>query len=143
LILAHGQNIDVKTPTGWTPLHCACIAGHVQRVDFLLTSGAAAQASAKDRNECELTPMAMAASRISPEKEEDNTQYAAVIRALERAGVTIDLFAAISLNDRERVATILRDSPRAGETRNPQGEPALYRAVTLNRREIVSMLLDQ
>src|SRR5262249_16163858 len=62
---------------------------------------------------------------------------------LARAGVEMDVFAAIACNDVERVAKLLEKSPKAGEARDLAGWPALHRAVSLDRREIVKRLLDK
>ena len=47
--------------------------------------------------------MSFAASRIRPDQDDDNAQFEAIIRRLERAGVEVDLFAAI-----DRIAERIR-----------------------------------
>ena len=81
--------------------------------------------------------------RFWPEKDEDNTRYQAVIRSLERAGVPLDVFAAIACNDAHRVASILQVTPKAGSQELQAGLPAIHVAVILDRREIVKLLLDK
>jgi len=86
--------------------------------------------------------MFAASYQIRPEQEEDNLRFQAVIRALEKHGVELDLFAAIVCNDVKRVAAIMRTEPKAGATKDPRGRPALHRAVTLDRQEIVKRFLE-
>jgi ankyrin repeat protein len=80
---------------------------------------------------------------VRPKHDEDNAQYQAVIRELECAGIDVDAFAAIACNNVPRMIEIVRADPKVGETRDPDGRPALHQAVTLDRREIVELLLEQ
>jgi ankyrin repeat protein len=137
LLLARGVKVDVRDPSGFTPLHWACSEGQVRMVEFLLKHKANARARTKDG----WNPMSLAASKVRPDKDEDNARYQAVIRALERAGAKVDVFAAIACNDVRRVVGFLRVDPKAGATQDPEGQPALYQAVELDRREIVKQLL--
>jgi ankyrin repeat protein len=139
LLLARGVKVDVRTPSGSSPLHWACGAGQVRMVKFLLKN----KANAKSCTKGGWTPMSLAASEVRPEMEEDNARYQGVIRALERAGAKVDVFAAIACNDVRRVAGLLWVDPQAGARRDPTGRPALHQAVMLDRREIVKLLLGK
>jgi ankyrin repeat protein len=139
LLLERGVKVDGTTPRGYTPLHGACAGGHARLVTLLLKN----KADAKARTKNGWTPMLLAADQVRPEHEEENAPYQAVIRTLERAGVEVDVFAAIACNDVQRITSILRTEPKAGETRNPAGVPALHQAVKLDRKEIVKLLLDK
>ncbi len=109
-------------------------------VDWLLRNNANVNAH-DDRGR---TPMSEAVRRVWPEKDEDNARYQTVIRLLERAGVKMDIFAAIACNDVDRVASILQANPQAGSQTQTQTKlPAIHLAVILDRREIVKMLLDK
>jgi ankyrin repeat protein len=138
LLAARGVNVDRTNPWGLTPLHVASFSGQTAVVDWLLRN----KADANARTEEGVTPMSFAASEIRPDAEDENAEYLAVIRTLERAGVKVDVFAAISCNDVQRVTDILRTDTKAGEDRQSRGRPALHRAVTLDRREIAKLLLD-
>jgi ankyrin repeat protein len=139
LLLARGIDVNTKDRLNSTPLHEACWHGQVAMVEFLLKS----KADANARNKNGWTPMFAAAYEVRPEQEEDNAQHRAAMQALARGGAEMDLFAAIASNDVQRVATILKTSPKAGETKDPAGLPALHRAVRLDAREIVNLLLDK
>ena len=152
VLLAYGVDVDMTTPDGLTPLHHACEAGQAAMVEFLLRNKADPRAGAEDG----WTPMAVAASAIRPESEdcwfeehgfstetEQNTGRVVAIRALQRAGVDIDLPAAIACDDIEQVAKILKSDPKAMTTLTPDGESPLSRAVKLNHANIVRLLLDQ
>ena len=139
LLLTRGVDVNRTSPPGFTPLHKACLGGHVPMVEWLLRNKANARAHTKKG----WTPMAFAGAEVQPEQEEDNLRFQAVIRALARSGVEMDVFAAIACNDVERVGKLLEKDPKAGEARDPAGRPALHRAVTLDRREIVKRLLDK
>jgi ankyrin repeat protein len=83
--------------------------------------------------------MSCAVSQVRPEQ--NNARYEAVIRALNHAHVESDVFAAIACNDIRLVEKILQADPKIGEAKNPTGRPALHQAVTLDRKEIVKLLL--
>jgi ankyrin repeat protein len=138
LLLKRGANVEAATPRGSTPLHEACGTGHLTIVELLLEHKADPTARTDDGS----TPMSVAESAIRPEKEEDNVRLRAVIRALQRAGIEIDLFAAIACDDIQRVAEIVKADPKSMEQRNPRGRAALHRAVTLDRRAITKLLLE-
>ncbi|HZY88461.1 MAG TPA: ankyrin repeat domain-containing protein [Gemmataceae bacterium] len=143
LLLAQGNDINRAGPSGLTPLHAACRGGKARMVEWLLRN----KANPKARTKEGWTPMALAAYQVWSEDEEDRSRHQKVIRALARAGVEMDIFAAIACNDVERVAKILennpKSTPKAGEARDLAGWPALHRAVRLDRREIVKRLLDK
>lgn len=139
LLLARGVDVNLMSSSGRTPLHVASWTGRTAMVDWLLRNKADAEARTKEG----WTPMSFAASEVRPDHEEDNAEFQAVIRRLERAGVELDVFAAIACNDTQRVADILRTDAKAGDARQPGGRPALHRAVTLDRREIAKLVLDQ
>jgi ankyrin repeat protein len=139
LLLAHGLGVDVTSPGGYTPLHYACRAGHAPMVAWLLQNKANASARTQDGQ----TPMSLAASQVRPEVEEANARYQAVIRLLGRAGVELNVFAAIACDDVRRVARLLQAEPKSGESKDPSGRPALHQALTLDRREIIKLLLEK
>jgi ankyrin repeat protein len=86
--------------------------------------------------------MSAAAYEVRPEHDDENARFQAVIRRLERAGVELDLFAAVACNDTKRAGDILRADPKAAASRRSNGQAALHVAVALDRREIVKLLLD-
>ena len=122
------------------PLDNACYGGHAEMVDWLLLNGANINAHADKGRRC----MSEAARRVWPDEEEDNARYQAVVRSLERAGVQLDIFAAVACNDVRQVANILQTDPQAGSQTQTQTKlPAIHLAVILDRREIIKMLLDK
>lgn len=139
LLSAKGIDVNQRSSRGTTPLHEACSAGHAPMVDWLINN----RADAETTNKHGRTPMSLAASEVRPKNEEDNARFCAVIRTLERAGVDVDIFAAIACNDIQRVSKIIEKDPSALDAKNLNGPPALHRAVTLDRKEIVKHLLDQ
>jgi ankyrin repeat protein len=139
LLLARGAEVNKTDASGATALHAACLGAHLATVEFLLHH----RADATARMPKGWTPMSLAASQVRSINEEDDARYRAVIRALERAGVALDVFAAIACDDVARVAAIQRTEPKIGEIRNPDGCPALHVAVMLDRREIAKRLLDK
>jgi ankyrin repeat protein len=139
LLVARGVGIDARNAQGDTPLDLACFGGHPEMVNWLLRNKANVNAHA-DRGR---TPMSHAARRIWPDQDEENARCQAVIRSLERAGVELDVFAAIACNDVRQVARILQADPQAGVQRTQTGLPALHLAVILDRKEIVKLLLDK
>lgn len=139
LLHDRGVSVDVKTPQGFTPLHFATMKGHAKVVELLLARHANPMATTVNG----ATPLSIAADNVRPEQPDDNARYESVIRELVRGGVELDIYAAIACNDRERVAAVVEADPRVLKSRNPSGRPALHRAVTLDRREIVELLLDK
>jgi ankyrin repeat protein len=138
LLLDRGLDINVTSPAGATPLHEACWEGRVAMVEWLLQK----KANPKTRTKNGWTPMALVAAQVRPEPEEDNAKYRGVIRALERAGIEVDLFAAIACTDARRVARLLHTQPKSAISKDPAGQPALHLAVMLDCKDIVKLLLD-
>jgi ankyrin repeat protein len=139
LLLSRGLDVNLTDASGVTPLEVACRSGHMAMVEWLLRERADAQVHSKRGS----TPMSAAVYEVRPGHEEDNARYRAVIRTLERAGVEVDVFAAIACNDVQRIRAILRKNPKAGESKSAAGRPALHQAVTLDCREIVKLLLRE
>jgi ankyrin repeat protein len=139
LLLACGLRVDMTAEGGATALHWVCCGGDLKMITWLLENKADPKARMKDG----CTPMSCAAAQVRPERDEENAQSQAVIRLLERSGVELDVFAAIACDDVDQITSILRTEPKAGETRDPAGRPALQRAVTLDRKEIVKLMLDK
>jgi ankyrin repeat protein len=138
LLLSLGLDVNLTDLSGATPLHVASRDGQAAMVEFLLRNRADARARTKQG----WAPMALAASQIRPEQDSDNKKFQAIIRRLERAGIELDIHAAIGCDDVQRVIKILQTHPRVGESRNLAGRPALHSAVRLDRKEIVKLLLD-
>ena len=137
LLLDRGVNVNPKTPGDFTALHMACSEGNVSMVELLLERKANPTARSSG-----WTPMSMAADQVRPEQEEDNVRFQAVIRALHRGGVELDLLAAIACDDVKRASDILKADSKQALAKTPTGRPLLHEAVTLDRREIVKLLLD-
>jgi ankyrin repeat protein len=139
LLLAKGLLVDVTTEGRTTPLQHACWRGNVKMVEWLLQN----KANANARGAKGWTPMAIATREVRPKQDEDNIRFQTLIRALERAGVELDVFAAIACNDARRVAAILKADPKSVARKDPEGRPALHQAVALDREDIVKLLLDK
>jgi ankyrin repeat protein len=139
LLLAKGVAVDVMSKGGSTPLEHACWRGHVKLVELLLENKASPKAAGSDGT----TPMSIAAREVRPEQDEDNLRFLDVIRALERAGAELDMFAAIACNNAKRVADILKSDPGAALGKDPEGRPALHQAVALDHQDIVKLLLEK
>jgi ankyrin repeat protein len=139
LLLAKGVAVDVMSKGGSTPLEHACWRGHVKMVELLLENKANPKVAGSDGR----TPMSIAAREVQPEQDEDNVRFLAVIRALERAGAELDVFAAIACNDANRVGDILKSDPRAALGKDPEGRPALHQSVALDHQDIVKLLLEK
>jgi ankyrin repeat protein len=139
VLLENGVDVNAAIQwNGFTPLHLACAAGRVEMVDWLLRHKADPKASGRNGG----TPMAVTTSEIRPEHDEDNARFEAIIRRLEKAGVETDIFAAIACNDLRRLKVILSSNSKAASAKDGRGQPALRQAVTLDRREMVTALLD-
>lgn len=139
LLVSRGLDVNVRNSRGETILHTACACGDVPTVEWLLRNKADLTVRSKDGS----TPMMAAAAGIRPGEDEANARRQAVIRVLEKAGAKLDLFSAIACDDVHRVSVLLQADPKAGENRDPAGLPALHQATTLDRREIVRLLLDK
>jgi ankyrin repeat protein len=93
--------------------------------------------------------MAAAARRISSASNDrqlvENARYREVIYILHVHHVPYDLFTAIALGDAGRVQILLKQKPALAtskEGNGPDDKPAMHRAVVLDQKEIVALLLD-
>ena len=136
LLLAHGVNVNVEDRQKHTPLVRACMMGNAAMAEFLIQKGANVAGGGR-------LAMSFAAMQVRPEQAERNARYLAVIRVLQKAGVDLDLFAAIACNDVRRATEIIAADPNAATSRDLNGSPALRRAVTLDRGEIARLLLNK
>jgi ankyrin repeat protein len=138
LLLPKGLDIEATDSLGQTPLHVACSRGNVAMVEYLVQKKANPTARRIDG----LTPMALAVANLRPDADKANARYQDAIRALARAGIDVNIFAAIAISDAKRVTEIVRTAPHCGEAKDHAGKPALHLAIELDSREIVKILLD-
>ena len=75
-------------------------------------------------------------------QEQENARNLAIIDILHGHGITIDLYAAITSDNVARVKDLLKGDPALVRTKDQEGKPLLDRAIDLDRREIVVLLLD-
>ena len=131
LLLTYGLNVGDPAL-----LSIAARRGNIDMVDWLIKNKANVKNGGRDA-------MSVAAFEIRPEHDEDNLRFRAMIRRLQQAGVELDLFAAIACDDVRRLAEILKADPKLAGSTCWNGLPALHCAVTLDRREMVKLLLDK
>jgi ankyrin repeat protein len=143
LLLAAGVPVDVRTADDATPLVWAARAGSPEMVRFLLKNKATVEG--KDGR----LAMSATAEGIRPaekkEQQDKNARYQAVIAILQDQNVPTDLFTAIALGNAERVKVLLKVKPALAGSKDQDdrdGQPALQRAVDLDHKEIVALLLD-
>ena len=72
----------------------------------------------------------------------ENGRYLAIIKRLHAHGIPIDMHSAIASNNVARVKALLKADPDLAKVGGPDKRPVLHRAVTLDCRSIVVLLLD-
>jgi ankyrin repeat protein len=142
ILLEAGAPVDARTALDETPLYWAARAGYPDMVKLLLKYKATVEGKDGTR------AMAAAAHGIRaleyPDQREWNARFREVINILREHHVPYDLFAAIAQGDAERVKVLLKENPALAASKEadvPDGVPALHRAVDLNRKGIVLLLL--
>jgi cytohesin len=122
--LVHARDDESPWPTS---LHQAAAGGHLKVVEWLLDHGADAGWSGPQ------TPLHVAWQRA------DNM---AVIRVLVARGAAhSEIYAAVYLDDRDRVAGLLRADPGRVDERDDVGMTPLHRAAENGQVEMVGVLL--
>ena len=90
--------------------------------------------------------MRLAASQIrssdSQRVDEENKRYESIVKAFVKRGIPIDFPTAIALGDTPRAKQLLKEKPELAKA-SFADQPALHRALELDRREIVVAILDQ
>ena len=161
-----------EPPHGWTPLHAAAQMGHLAVVDLLLLRGLDVNAKEKGDDTTALHWAAAAGKAdvvrrlleagVDPVGAGDDHGLTAIgwatcwfgtdtdahreiVRMLLAAGARHTIFSAIGANDAAEVRRIVMRSPGALAQRmtpSENGRQALHLAVSLNRAEMVSLLLE-
>jgi ankyrin repeat protein len=109
----------------------------IKLIKVLLDKGANPNASDKG-----VTAMQSAACRMQPNAEKENAEIKQMVALLRQRGATVDLFSAVAIGDGEEVRRLLKNDPKAVDSRGPDGYPALHFAVGMNYRNIVGALLN-
>jgi ankyrin repeat protein len=140
LLMDAGIAVDVRTADNETPMYWAARAGKQEMVKYLVNRGASV------RGNDGLRAMAIAASRIRPatrqEIRDENADYQAVIEFLHARKVPLDFFAAIALGKVDHVRALLVYNPALAKSKDDDNRPALHRAIALDCKDIVPLLLD-
>jgi ankyrin repeat protein len=74
--------------------------------------------------------------------ERENARCLAIVETLHAHGIPIDMYSAISSDNVVRVKELLKADPAIAKTRSQDKRPVLHRAVNLDRRSIVVLLLN-
>jgi cytohesin len=144
LLLARGASVDNANTNGTTVLQIAALYGHVDIVKLLLDQGAKFGVE----NGGGWTAISLAADRIEfadeSDQVEENARLKGIITLLLTKGQPLALFTAIALGRTEAVRSILKKKPELAnsKTNSYDGKSALHRAVALNHKQIVAVLLD-
>jgi ankyrin repeat protein len=128
---------------GWrTLLHQLVFSGKVDRLNQVLREKSVAELFAREGP----TFMRSAAYEMrfaeTKRHEKENARYLAIIATLHAHGIPIDLYSAIASDKVARVKELLKADPALARDTGQDKRPVLHRAVTLDRRAIVVMLLN-
>jgi ankyrin repeat protein len=143
ILLEAGAPVNARTARDETPLHWAALGGRPDIVKLLLKNKATIEGKDGSR------AMAAAARGIRAAEWRDPPEWTArhreVIKLLHEHHVPYDLFAAIVVGDTDRVKALLKENPALATSKEGdelEDSPALHRAVDLDQKEIVALLLD-
>jgi ankyrin repeat protein len=74
-------------------------------------------------------------------QQEANARNLEIIETLSGLGIPIDMYAAITSDNRARVQELLKADPALGKSKDQDKQPILQRATTLDRRAVAALLL--
>ncbi|MBI3411361.1 MAG: ankyrin repeat domain-containing protein [Planctomycetes bacterium] len=74
--------------------------------------------------------------------EKENARNLATIETLHGHGIPIDIYSAITSDNIARVKELLKADPAIAKSKDQDKRPVLHRAVTLDRRAMIVLLLD-
>jgi ankyrin repeat protein len=145
LLLQRGLPVDREDAGQRTPLHCAVMAQigpqHLELVRFLLDHKADPTLKTGDGQ----TTMFLAASQIrypgTRQQQEENSLRRQILDLLISRGLPLDPFTAIALGRTDAVKKIVTQSPELVDRKDAEGNSPLARAVQLDQRKIVEVLL--
>ncbi len=158
LLLDQGANIEVGDELGNTALHAAAEFGQLGAVKFLLDRGAQIEAEGKYGNTAlhnavrhpavvvELlkrgaTINAKNSGELTPMDSAVRGGYTESIKKLTEAGAPVDLFAAVVLDDEERITNLLAKSPELVSARKFGGRTPLIHAAATGHPKAARILL--
>ncbi len=127
---------------GWQALFRRLVAaGQLEQVKALLPKQVIAEMLPKEGPEL----IKWAASGLEfagrKQQQEANAAYLGIVDQLRKCGVPVDVYTAITIDDVARVKELLKKEPRLANSKDFDGAPVLHRAITLNRKAIVPLLL--
>jgi len=141
ILLSHGANVHAKTRDGFLPLFFAESKGIAE---LLLAHGAGVESRGYE----ERTPLHQAAMMLRKDVVELLLDRRANVNALDSRGLTPLLmtigpagtdFASKASNE---ITKILLINGADANARDKEGKPPLHRAVSYNRKDLVTLLLD-
>jgi serine/threonine-protein phosphatase 6 regulatory ankyrin repeat subunit B len=142
-LLANRMGTDEARRKGWrTLLHQLVFSAQSDRLTQVLQEKAVADLFAREGPEF----MRSAAYEVRvPETKrqgQENARYWTIIEMLHARGIPIDLYSAITSDNVARVKELLKADPALARSKDQDKRPVLHRAVALDRRAIVVLLLN-
>jgi len=140
-ILASGEGVNTQATNGWTPLHYAALAGHLDVATYLLDHGADANAGSE---KCRLTPLFSAVTARNPSAATAMTdlllQRGADPNATIPGGETPLILAAA--RGRADIVELLLDAGAFVNARGDEGKTPLHNAAATTSVQTVQLIID-
>jgi ankyrin repeat protein len=138
LLLKHGSDPNAREPGDHTyPLHWAAAHGHVEIVRAMLDAGAEVHGTEDDHA---LDVIGWATVFRSP-----GENWREIVPLLVAHGARHHIFSAIATGDPNAIRDVVQRDPRALErraSRFEEGRTALHYAISLNRYDILDLLIE-
>jgi ankyrin repeat protein len=138
LLVEAGAEVDARDPHGLTPLQYAAGSGWPEIVKLLREH----KASINGDDGAKALRAAVSRIYYAEQTTKEVDRYKTVITFLTNEGVPTDLRTAIVLGDTEQVKKLVKQNRVGPGPVTPHEKPVLHLAVGLDRKDVVTALLD-
>jgi ankyrin repeat protein len=142
-LIANHMGTAEARDKGWrTLLHQLVFSGKSERLKLVLQEKAVADILAREGPAFMRSAAREVQVAETKRQQQQNARNLAIIETLHGHGIPIDMYSAITSGNIALVKELLKADPALAKSKDQEKQPIMRRAVTLDRRAMVVLLLD-